>query len=212
MFANPLPLAHSGDMKMRHALLLMVVTCALACGAGPRKPDNNPPVKTPGEGAKPTGSTGAGVDVQATAETPVDEVKVAQAKLPVMKLLIGKTGSKVVAAEIAVREHQRRCGMMFRKELPDGEGMLFVFLQPSRQGFYMKNTSVPLSIAYIGSTGRLLEIHDLEPLNESAVESATELVQYALEVPRDWFKRNNVNIGDVIRAEQGTFDEVFFGK
>ncbi len=193
-------------MKWDGLMASVVALHLLACGNQPlpRKP-----------AAPPTGNANGTLPAHAVEPEEgagADDITAAQARLPVMKLFIGKSGTKFVMAEIAVREHQRRCGMMFRKELPAGEGMLFVFLKPSKQGFYMKNTTVPLSIAYVGSSGRILDIHDLEPLNEKPVESSTDLVKYALEVPQGWFRNQNIQVGDVLRAEGGALDDVFFGK
>lgn len=100
-------------------------------------------------------------------------------------------------AEIAANDEDRARGLMFRDSLPEGEGMLFAFESDRRLSFWMKNTRVPLSIAFIVSDGRIVEIRDMEPLSLAAVESERS-VRYALEVPRGWFSRAGVSVGDTV--------------
>jgi uncharacterized membrane protein (UPF0127 family) len=98
-------------------------------------------------------------------------------------------------AEVARTDGQRQRGLMFRKEVKDGEGMLFVFERDQILSFWMKNTFVPLSIAYISRDGVILEIRDLEPENLRPVVSSRSC-RYALEVPRGWFNRAGLGPGD----------------
>jgi uncharacterized membrane protein (UPF0127 family) len=93
-------------------------------------------------------------------------------------------------------EHQR--GLMFREYLPDNMGMLFIFPYPQRLHFWMKNTYIPLSIAYISSDWKILEIYDMEPLSERLVSSKNK-VQYALEVNRGYFQRKGIKVGDRVK-------------
>jgi hypothetical protein len=76
----------------------------------------------------------------------------------------------------------------------------------------MKNTRVPLTAAYINSEGVILELHDLEPLNETPVEADSGEVQYVLETKQGWFARHKVSTGAVVRTEYGSFPESFFGQ
>jgi uncharacterized membrane protein (UPF0127 family) len=84
---------------------------------------------------------------------------------------------------------------MFRKEVKDGEGMFFIFERDQVLSFWMKNTLVPLSIAYISRDGEILEIRDLEPGNLNPVVSSRSC-RYALEVPEGWFGRVGIGPGD----------------
>jgi len=120
-------------------------------------------------------------------------------RLPTAVLYIEKAGGGSVSlvAELAVTEEQRAAGLMHRTSLPDGEGMLFVFDRDQRLSFWMKNTLVPLSIAFITSDGRITEIRDMRPLDLTPVVS-TRSVRYALEVPQGWFDRAGVRLGDVV--------------
>jgi uncharacterized membrane protein (UPF0127 family) len=85
---------------------------------------------------------------------------------------------------------------MNRKSLADGRGMLFIFDRDQILPFWMKNTLIPLSIAFISADGRILEIRDLRPLDETTVRSSRS-ARYALEVPQGWFSRAGIKVGDV---------------
>ena len=87
---------------------------------------------------------------------------------------------------------------MSRTNLSENEAMLFVFPGPRPVSFWMKDTPVPLSIAYMGSSGRILEIHDLKPFDETPVPSASASVDFALEVPRGWFSGHGILPGDMV--------------
>jgi hypothetical protein len=100
-----------------------------------------------------------------------------------------------VRAEIAVTNAERARGLMYRESVPDGEGMLFVFEVDQKPAFWMKNTEVPLSIAFIRADGRIAEIRDLSPYSLDPVQSERS-VRYALEVPRGWFARAGIAVGD----------------
>ena len=109
----------------------------------------------------------------------------------------GKAGNVTLMTELAITQAQREQGLMYRKELKDGEGMLFVFQNDQLLSFWMKNTLIPLSIAYISSEGRILEIYDMRPGNLDPVRSSRS-VHYALEVPQGWFGRAGLGVGDSI--------------
>lgn len=104
-------------------------------------------------------------------------------------------GAATVWVEVADDPAERARGLMMRRELKEDHGMLFVFDRPSPQSFWMHNTLLPLSIAYIASDGEILEIHDMFPLDRSPVPSASAAVRYALEVNRGWFQRHGVQPG-----------------
>ena len=119
----------------------------------------------------------------------------AQPKLPTTTL---KIGSATVTAEIAADDNSRIMGLMFRKGLDKDHGMLFVMPRVGPVGFWMKNTFIPLSIAFIDAHGRIMEIHDLEPFNEKTVRSQFSNIAYALEMSRGWFSDNAVFPGTTI--------------
>jgi len=126
-----------------------------------------------------------------------------QQKLPVQVLAIERDGVEIAAvkAEIARTQDERSKGLMYRKTLPDGEGMLFIFERDQVLSFWMKNTLVPLSIAFIASDGRIIDIRDMYPHDENSVYSSRS-VRYALEVPQGWFSRAGVQSQDVVKIPQ----------
>jgi uncharacterized protein len=113
-------------------------------------------------------------------------------RLPTALLRVG--GSQILA-ELARTEAERERGLMFRTSLEEGKGMLFLFDKDDRLAFWMKNTTIPLSLAYIASDGTLRQIVELAPLSLASVQ-AERSVRYALEVPKGWFDRAGVRVGD----------------
>ena len=112
-----------------------------------------------------------------------------------LKTVTLKAGETSLVAEVAATELERTRGLMFRKSLADGKGMLFVFDSDQKVAFWMKNTSLPLSVAYIGSDGTIYQILDLVPFSEEP-RPADRSVRYALEVPQGWFAKVGLKPGD----------------
>jgi len=110
------------------------------------------------------------------------------------KILIG---IETLNVEIVSSEKDRMRGLMYRNSLREDSGMFFVFEYPQVLSFWMKNTKIPLDIAFVDSKRIIMEIQQLEPYSESTVKSTFRAL-YALEVNRGWFDRSNVNIGDSI--------------
>jgi uncharacterized protein len=133
----------------------------------------------------------------------------AQPKLQTMKLWLG---AEEMVAELALTGVQLQTGMMFRTNLAENAGMLFVFPEAHRASFWMKNCPLPLSAAYIDPEGVILEIRELQPHNTNSVVAASEQVQYVLETNQGWFGRHHVTTGMVVRTERGSLREAFFGK
>ena len=111
-----------------------------------------------------------------------------------IKIITGD-GIIILTAEIAATEEQRARGLMFREEIKDGEGMLFIFERDQFVSFWMKNTLVPLSIAYISHAGIIMEIFDMKPNDLTPVLSSFP-IRYALEVPQNWFNRAGIGPWD----------------
>ena len=136
----------------------------------------------------------------------------AQPKLQTMKLWLG---AEVMVAELALTGEQQTAGMMFRTNLAENAGMLFVFPVAHRASFWMKNCPLPLSAAYIDPEGVILEIHDLQPHKTNTVVASSERVQFVLETNQGWFGRHQVTPGMVVRTEHGSLMslmETVFGK
>ena len=102
----------------------------------------------------------------------------------------------VLTAEIAADRASHLCGLAFRNDLPSDYGMLFVYARDQIVGFWMQNTFIPLSIAFLDRDGRILEIHDMEPLDSTRRYISRSPVRYALEVRQGWFADNGIKVGD----------------
>ena len=102
--------------------------------------------------------------------------------------------------EVVSKFEERREGLMFRKSISKNYGMFFIWDYKRQQCMWMKNTSLSLSVAYISNRGEILEIYDMVPFSKKSVCSKNS-VKYALEVNKDWFEKNNINVGDVINIK-----------
>jgi len=115
-----------------------------------------------------------------------------------LQIICQNGNTKTVKAELAVTAEEQQTGYMFRKDIPEGTGMLFIFEKEQFLYFYMKNTPTPLSIAYIDSDGTIRDIFDMQPFNLETIASTTQ-VRYALEVPQGWFKKEGIKPGDRLK-------------
>lgn len=110
--------------------------------------------------------------------------------------LTGSAGKRAeLTVELARTVAERSRGLMFRESLAEERGMLFVFAQETKAGFWMKNTKIPLSIAFIDGEGTILETQDMEALSEDLHRPA-QPYRYALEVNQGWFERHGLGLGD----------------
>ncbi len=104
-----------------------------------------------------------------------------------------------LTVEIVDKPAERSLGLMYRKSLPENMGMLFIYRRPGIMNFWMKNTYIPLSIAYIDTKGYIIAIFKMEPLNEKKSYRSPAPAVWALEVNQGWFEKNGVNVGDSVR-------------
>jgi uncharacterized membrane protein (UPF0127 family) len=107
-------------------------------------------------------------------------------------------GTNSLSAQIAADDASRELGLMSRTNLGTDEAMVFVFPSPRPVSFWMKDTPSPLSIAYVGPSGRIFEIHDLKPFDETPIPSASSAIIYAIEVPQGWFTQHGVMAGSMV--------------
>jgi uncharacterized membrane protein (UPF0127 family) len=109
-------------------------------------------------------------------------------------------GKEKLSVEIAQSEEEQEKGLMNRKVLPDGKGMLFIFKEEKPLHFWMKGTLIPLSIGYFSKDKILLETLDMEPASpmdqSPIIYSSKSPAMYALEVPKGWFKRKKIKLGN----------------
>jgi uncharacterized membrane protein (UPF0127 family) len=121
------------------------------------------------------------------------------AELPTVDLNIGKHR---LVAEVATTTETRTTGLMHRFSLKPDHGMLFVFPAPEPLGFWMRNTYVPLSIAFLDTDGRILNIEDMAPRTDDTHPSKGAAL-YALEMKRGWFADRNIRAGDRVEGLAG---------
>ena len=145
-----------------------------------------------------------------TAKVETQEVQYYQdqplTNLYVLKLYLG---AETLDAELAISIKEISTGLMYRKEMDENRGMLFVYPYVSDVAFYMKNTYIPLSVAYIDPEGVIQEIYDMEPLNEESVPSKSDNIRYILEVNQGWFAKHGIEPGTLITSEKGDLPDLF---
>jgi len=119
-----------------------------------------------------------------------------QPALPTIKL---NAGIHMIQAEVASIDATRSQGLMRRKSMAQGAGMLFLFDEPAGHCMWMKNTLIPLSVAFIDDRGQIVNIADMQPLDETT-HCASRPVRYALEMNQGWFKQRGIVPGMPIQG------------
>lgn len=137
-------------------------------------------------------ASSARAQAQRTAPSPYTS---AQPTLPTIKL---RAGLHVITAEVATTPVQRQMGLMFRKSLAPNHGMAFVFDYPSTQCMWMRNTFIPLSVAFIADDGTIVNIENMKPHDDTTPYCSTRRVRYALEMTDGWFAARGLKAGSRI--------------
>ena len=106
-------------------------------------------------------------------------------------------GMYQIDAQVAGTAEQREIGLMFRKDMPQHEGMLFTFESPSRLCFWMKNTLLPLTAAFVADDGVIVNLEDMKPLTTDS-HCSTKPVRYVLEMNKGWFAKKGIKAGTKI--------------
>ena len=109
------------------------------------------------------------------------------------------SGMHRINVQVAATPEQRQIGLMFRKDMPQHEGMIFIFDQPAQQCFWMKNTLLPLSAAFIADDGTVVNIEDMKPLVLDSHCSAKP-VRYVLEMNKGWFPKKGIKAGSQLQG------------
>lgn len=109
-------------------------------------------------------------------------------------------GMHRIEAQVAASPQERQTGLMHRKEMPAHEGMLFVFEQPATQCFWMKNTLLPLTAAFVADDGTIVNLADMKPQTEDSHCSAKP-VRYVLEMNQGWFEQRHLKAGAKLRGK-----------
>ena len=108
-----------------------------------------------------------------------------------------RIGAHALKVEVAASDPQREKGLMFREKMPRNEGMLFVFDEPAYHSMWMKNTLLPLSVAFVDAHGTILNILDMEPRTLDSHMSAGPAI-YAIETNKGWFEEKKIKAGDKV--------------
>lgn len=186
-------------MKMLAAIIALLLLFAAGCGGGSEAPQS--------EGSQPGESeTAAAEALGDCSEAPLAEEAPDDLEAPLSEiepLTINASGGEEVEIEVETASDAaaRAQGLMYRESLGEDCGMIFVFDEEEPLSFWMRNTLVPLSVAYIDSEGSIVSIHDMEPLDETSVPSAKP-AQYALEVNQGFFEENGVEAGDMVELPE----------
>lgn len=187
--------------KPSFTCILILASALIGCrkdGPGAASPDASHPI-VPVAAAAKTAPADASLPPVAARGQP-------QGKLPTVKLW---AGTNSISAEVASTLNQIRTGMMWRTNMAEMEGMLFAFPAPQQANFYMRNTLLPLTCAYLDAEGMILEIYDMKPLDETTISSRSDQVQYVLEMNLGWFQRHDIKPGVVLSTDLGTFPQTF---
>ncbi len=115
----------------------------------------------------------------------------AQTQLPRTML---SAGIHQIDVQVAATQEQQATGLMYRAEMPQNEGMLFVFDSPSRLCFWMKNTLLPLTAAFLSDDGTIVNLQDMKPLTQDS-HCASKPVRYVLEMNQGWFLKKGLKAG-----------------
>ena len=169
-------------------VLLAVLLVAAGCG---------------GEESSPPTTTVSGEGPEAPTTEPEAATTEPETSGPVVRIETAGGGEVVVAVEVADSAEERQVGLMGRESLPDDAGMIFLFDWETSGGFWMKNTLIPLSIAFADAGGKIVSILDMEPCKADPCEIYDPGVPYrsALEVNQGAFSRWGVEEGDRLRLE-----------
>lgn len=114
-----------------------------------------------------------------------------QLQLPRITL---SAGMHLIQAQVAATPQQRAVGLMFRKDMPVNEGMLFAFEQASEQCFWMKNTLLPLTAAFVADDGTIVNLADMQPQSQVS-HCSTKPVRFVLEMNQGWFDKRGLKAG-----------------
>ena len=154
--------------------LLLALTLLGACGASDSAEDQIPAISSRGEeAAEPQSQERRPPPGEGWVIFGIDTVKVELARTPA----------------------EREQGLMYRENLPPGRGMLFIFQDSQYRSFWMRNTYIPLDIAYLDESLRIVDIQAMEPQSEEGHPSARPAM-FALEVPQGWFAGREIGVGD----------------
>ncbi|KDE40220.1 exported protein [Nitrincola lacisaponensis] len=115
------------------------------------------------------------------------------------EFIVFKQGEHQLLAEVALTPSQRSQGLMWRTEMPENGGMLFILDPQPRQCFWMRNTYIPLTLAFLDQDFRILQFNDMTPLSDE-LHCAEQTASFALETHQGWFSQRDIQIGSYLEA------------
>ena len=136
--------------------------------------------------------------INMTASTPTFAQTTAQPELATKKI---QAGMHIITAEIAASNTERQMGLMNRSKLGPNRGMLFVFDQADKHCFWMRNTPLALTIAWLDEQGKIVSLADMQPKSDDNHCPSAPAV-YALEMEQGWFKQRNIKVGATLKSDQ----------
>ena len=104
----------------------------------------------------------------------------------------------MLAVELAATPKARVCGLSKRVDLPENQGMLFIYPDLGKRSFWMKDTQIPLSIAFLDDSGLIISIQHMTPMQIDERYRSRQAVRYALEVNQGWFAAHGIEVGDIV--------------
>ena len=119
-----------------------------------------------------------------------------QMDLPRTKITVGMY---LIDTQVAATPEQRSTGLMYRQQMPQAEGMLFIFDHPSEQCFWMKNTLLPLTAAFVADDGTIVNLADMKPKTTES-HCSEKPVRYVLEMNQGWFAQKGIKAGFKLRG------------
>jgi uncharacterized membrane protein (UPF0127 family) len=123
-----------------------------------------------------------------------------QLNLPRTKIT---AGMYLIDTQVAATSEQRSTGLMFRPQMPQSEGMLFIFDRPSEQCFWMKNTLLPLTAAFVADDGTIVNLEDMKPQTTNS-HCSKQPVRYVLEMNQGWFDKKGIKAGTKLSGQPFT--------
>lgn len=115
--------------------------------------------------------------------------------------IVLRVGRHDLLVEVAANDRARRCGLAFRDDLPAGRGMLFVFPDTAVREFWMRDTRIPLTLAFIDDGRHITEVVELSPAMGDQLTASGQPARYALEANPEWFARHGIEVGDRLSFE-----------
>lgn len=198
----------NGLHRLPPVVFVGAVALAVATGCSASASGEDGGAERPGEGAVASAQgggaaaaaalAGAGESATATDASPGDAREVLLGRGEALVIF----GADTVVAEVARTPAERERGLQDRDEVPDGTGMLFIFEEEAPRAFWMKDTYVPLDIAYMNADLRIVSIRQMEPQDTNTYPSGAPAM-FALEVRQGWFAEQGIEVGDVAEVVFG---------